>query len=105
MRLFQEIFAGERGEETELTPCPRCVLLPERGGYFEGVRSVGDFSEEKIVLYFSRDKGAVIEGNSLTIEKYCDGDLRLSGKIQNLRFCNPDAPNTETDGKERGKKK
>ena len=79
MRLFEEIF----GEEEAQTA--RCTLYVGGGGYFQGVKAVGDFCSERIVLYFPR--GSVeINGIDLAIGKYCDGDLRLVGKVQAIRF-------------------
>ena len=74
MRLHGEIFKGEEGV------CPRCILLVGGGGYFEGVKTVSEFSSERIVLFFPR-VSVEIEGESFVIKKYCDGDLELAGKI------------------------
>lgn len=79
MRLYEEIF------ENNDMAASRCVIMPSGGGYFEGVKSVGDFSSEKIEICFAR-KIAIVEGIDLSIKKYCDGDLQLSGKICSLRF-------------------
>lgn len=78
MRLYDEIF-----KSVDIASA-RCVVVPSGGGYFEGVKTVGDFSPEKIVLYFSRES-VEVEGEELSIKKYCDGDLELSGKILSLR--------------------
>ena len=85
MRLFQEMFKNGRQLDGEIAPLPRCVILPDRGGYVEGVRSVGDFSSERLVLYFAKHS-AEVEGEHFTIGKYCDGDLELLGEIVSLRF-------------------
>ena len=79
MRLYDEIFKNADGGALA-----RCVIVPYGGGYFEGVKAVGDFSPERIVLYFSKES-VEVEGVSLTIKKYCDGDLQLTGKIRSLR--------------------
>ena len=79
MQLLEEIIGEENGKQA------RCTLFVGGGGYFEGVKAVGDFSDEKIVLFFSR-ASAEIEGVDLSIGKYCDGDLRLRGKIRTVRF-------------------
>ena len=80
MRLYDEIFKDPNGAALR-----RCLLVPCGGGYFEGVKTVADFSPEKIVICFSRG-GAEIEGENLTIKKYCDGDLEVSGGILSVRF-------------------
>ncbi len=74
MRLFDEIFKGET------LGTARFTQIVGGGGYFEGVKTVGDFTPEKIVLYFPNGV-LTIEGEELSIGKYCDGDLRLLGKI------------------------
>ena len=79
MRLYDEIFKSVDG-----AALARYTVAIGGGGYFEGVKSVGDFSPEKIVLYFPRES-VEIEGEELSIKKYCDGDLELSGKIVCLR--------------------
>ena len=75
MRLYDEIFKSADG-----AAFARCTIVPGGGGYFEGVKAVGDFSPQKIVLYFPRES-VVIEGAELFIRKYCDGDLELAGRI------------------------
>ncbi len=79
MRLYDEIFKNADGGALA-----RCVVVPCGGGYFEGVKAVGEFSPERIVLYFPKES-VEIEGTALTIKKYYDGDLQLIGKIRSLR--------------------
>ena len=79
MRLYEELFKSADG-----TAFSRCTWIPRGGGYFQGVKAVGDFSPERIVICFPRES-VEVEGDSLTIKKYCDGDLQLSGKITSLR--------------------
>lgn len=85
MRLFQEMFKNARQSDGEIAPMPRCVILPSQGAYFEGVKSVGDFSSERLVLYFSKHS-AEVDGTRFIIGKYCDGDLELLGEIECVRF-------------------
>ena len=75
MRLYEEILKSVDGASIS-----RCILVPNGGGYFEGVKSVEDFSPQRIVLRFSQGQ-TVIEGVGLFIKKYCDGDLEILGKI------------------------
>ena len=44
MRLYEEIFKDVDG-----VFFARCSVIPRGGGYFEGVKAVEDFSDEKIV--------------------------------------------------------
>ena len=79
MRLYDEIF-----KNTDGVAFARCTIVPGGGGYFEGVKAVGDFSPERIVICFPKETVAA-EGKNLSIKKYYDGDLQLSGSIFSLR--------------------
>lgn len=75
MRLYEELFKDADGAAL----C-RSIIVPNGGGYFEGVKGVEDFSETCVVVCFPKFR-AVIEGEGLFIKKYCLGDLELAGKI------------------------
>ena len=75
MRLYEEICKSVDGALAN-----GCVIVPNGGGYFEGVKCVEDFSSESVTLRFA-DCLAMVEGLGLSIKKYGDGDLELSGKI------------------------
>ena len=79
MRLYDEIFKNVDG-----VALARCILVPRGGGYFEGVKSVVDFSSEKVALRFLKED-VVVEGKNLIIKKYYEGDLQLIGEIFSLR--------------------
>lgn len=80
MRLYDEIFKNPKG-----MALARYTIAVNGGGYFEGVKSVGDFSPEKVVLFFPRGS-LEVEGVALSIAKYCDGDLQIDGKITLVRL-------------------
>ncbi len=83
MRLYDEIFKNADG-----AAFTRCTVVPGGGGYFEGVKAVGDFSSERIVVCFPKTTVAA-EGKNLSIRKYYDGDLQIDGNIHVLRVENP----------------
>ena len=85
MGLYDEILKNVDGGA-----CPRCILLPLGGGYFEGVKAVEDFSSERVVLCFPKVR-VEVEGEGLVIKKYYDGDLELSGQIVAWRVDVPTA--------------
>ena len=87
MRLYDEIF-----KNTEGFPFARCTIVPGGGGYFEGVKAIGDFSPERVVVCFHRQSVA-IDGKDLSVKKYYDGDLQLSGQIFTLTTEQPLSPN------------
>ena len=76
MRLYDEIFKSAEG-----VALSRFTIVPRGGGYFEGVKAVGEFSTEKILLLYPK---AVLEidGENLSIGKYVDGDLKIEGKVR-----------------------
>ncbi len=79
MRLYDEIFKNADGGAFS-----KCIVVPGGGGYFEGVKAVGDFSSERVVVCFPKST-VEVEGKALAIKKYCDGDLQLIGEIYALR--------------------
>lgn len=89
MRLYDEIF-----KNTDGVAFSRCTIVPGGGGYFEGVKAVGDFSPERIVICFPKETVAA-EGKNLSIKKYYDGDLQLSGNIFSLRVENSEGEEGE----------
>ena len=75
MQFLEELF-----KSTDGACLTRCIFIPNGGGYFEGVKAVGDFSPERIALCFPRETVEVF-GENLSIKKYGDGDLQLSVQI------------------------
>ena len=92
MRLYDEIFKDADGDSFS-----RCIFVPDGGGYFEGVKSVADFTADRVVLCFPR-KTVEILGVGLSIKKYCDGDLQLCGRIHSCAVIFP-----QTEEKRGGK--
>ncbi len=79
MRLYDEIFKNADGAAME-----RCAVVPNGGGYFEGVKALGEFSPTRIVLCFPKIEVEVL-GEGLSVRKYYDGDLQIAGKISALK--------------------
>ena len=79
MRLYEELFKSADGAALS-----RCIWVPRGGGYFQGVKAVEDFSSERIVLCFSKDRVEAL-GKGLSIKKYCDGDLEIAGRLACVR--------------------
>jgi hypothetical protein len=76
MRLYEEIFKDTDGAFAGA----KCIFVPKGRGYFEGVRSVGEFTEERVLLRLKSCELEIV-GKALSIAKYCDGDLALDGEI------------------------
>ncbi len=83
MRLYGKIM--ERTGLKETFYPSRCSLLLGGGGYFQGVKEVREFSEDKITLLF-KDGVLELSGSGFSIARYCDGDLELSGEIVGFSF-------------------
>ena len=83
MRLFDELFKDAEGGAVS-----RCTVVPGGGGYFEGVKSVGHISTEKIVVYFPKQT-VEVEGKNLAIKKYYDGDLQIGGRVTCVKVVCP----------------
>ena len=79
MRLYDEIF-----KNTDVGGFAKCIITPCGGGYFEGVKGVEDFSTERILVRFPKERIELL-GEGLAIKKYCEGDLQVFGKILSMR--------------------
>lgn len=76
MRLFH---AGGEAKDLD-TGRVQYTVQDGRGGYFQNVRKILEFSEEKIVL--AGKKGTVaVEGTSLSLGKCYLGDVSVVGNI------------------------
>ncbi len=58
----------------------RYTVQDGRGGYFQNVRKILEFSEERIVLAGKKDTVAV-EGKGLSLGKCYMGDVCVAGEI------------------------
>ena len=78
MRLFSEILKELAAEGNTLRV--QYSVVDGKGGYFQNVKRLIEFSERKIVL--QGRKGTLgIEGENLSLGKYFGGDLTVLGNI------------------------
>jgi hypothetical protein len=75
MRLYEEIY--------EEYAQARCSFVPFGGGYFQGVKNILFLSDNEILLDFKKREARIV-GEGLQIAKYCDGDIRVTGKIYSV---------------------
>lgn len=80
MKLLEQIL-GELGGDT----LKAFTVVPDFGGYFRAVKSVAEFSEEKIVLLAGR-RVITVEGEKLEIGKYFEQDIFIKGGIQSVKI-------------------
>lgn len=82
MRLIGEIMRllGAEGETSRV----QYTVVDGKGGYFQNVKGLPEFSSTAVVLRGRR--GAVrVEGESLTLGKYAYGDVAVFGNITLVR--------------------
>jgi hypothetical protein len=84
MRLYEEILRGVFGDSAA-----KYTVCVGGGGYFQGVKSVGDFSPTLLMLHYPRAQLRV-QGEKLCIRKYCEGDLEISGNIYAVELVLPE---------------
>lgn len=80
MKLLQQILA-EAGADT----AKAYTVVPGFGAYFKSVKSVAEYSSEKIILNLPQAR-LTVSGENLTIGKYFEGDLLVLGAIRSTDF-------------------
>ncbi len=80
MELFQELFQQCLAEgEFDVTRI-RYAVVDGRGGYFQNVKKIAEFSTSRILL--RGKKGAIcVEGEGLSLGRYFGGDAVILGNI------------------------
>lgn len=61
------------------------TVIPSFGGYFCGVKSVVEFSSEKITLALRR-VSVILEGENLAVERYFEEDIFIKGDIKVIKI-------------------
>lgn len=82
MKLFSEISKALKAEELT-SERVQYTVIDGKGGYFQNIKRLLEFSGNKIV--FKGRKGAVsVEGENLTLGKYYAGDAAVLGNIHKI---------------------
>ena len=79
MRLWQEIKA-QLEEDGASSGGVIYVVTEKMGGYFENVRSLGEFSPSEICLLMKKGRLRIV-GKGLRLEKYTESDVLVRGEI------------------------
>ncbi len=86
MRLFAEMLRQLGAEEDVCTSRVQYAVIDGRGGYFQNVKEIREFSDTAIV--FRGGKGGVrVEGEHLALGKYFGGDATVLGDISRVERC------------------
>lgn len=56
-------------------------VVPSFGGYFRSIRSIAEYSPERIVL-LQRKTSIILEGEKLEVGKYFEEDIFIKGNIK-----------------------
>lgn len=81
MRLFSEISKALAAEGVSARV--QYTIVDGKGGYFQNVKKLLEFSDDKIV--FRGKKGTVcVEGQGLSLGKYFAGDATVLGDIRKV---------------------
>ncbi len=76
-------FLGKSGARELDTSRVQYTVQDGRGGYFQNVKKILEFSEERIVLAGKRGT-VTIEGNALSLGKCYLGDVSVVGDIKKV---------------------
>lgn len=84
MGFIDSIYSSVFSEPFPKEPPYRVLLLGDRAGYFESVKSVISYSQTKIELAV-KNSLLTIDGENLFIKKFCEGDVVICGKILSVK--------------------
>ena len=56
-------------------------VVPSFGGYFRSIKSIAEYSQEKIVLR-QKKTSIILEGEKLEVGKYFEEDIFIKGNIR-----------------------
>lgn len=59
-------------------------IVPSFGGYFRSVKSIAEYSPEKMVL-LQKKTSIVLEGENLQVGKYFEEDIFIKGNIKVIK--------------------
>ncbi|MDE6585544.1 MAG: YabP/YqfC family sporulation protein [Clostridia bacterium] len=80
MKLLEQIL-GELGADD----AKAFTVIPSFGGYFKSVRSVKEYSPEKITLVLKKT-ALTLEGEKMEIGKYFEQDIFIKGEIKVIKI-------------------
>lgn len=83
MKLYKEVM--EKAGLDGLVLSGRGHFEIGGGAYFEDVKSLSEYSKEKIVVSFQKGQ-VILTGEAFEIGQYGDGDLEVKGKIYGYAF-------------------
>lgn len=79
MKLLEQIM-DELGADT----LKSFSIVPSFGGYFRSVKSIAEYSPERLVL-LQKKTSIVLEGENLQVGKYFEEDIFIKGNIKVIK--------------------
>ncbi|MDE6667751.1 MAG: YabP/YqfC family sporulation protein [Clostridia bacterium] len=76
MKLLEQIMEELGGDTLK-----SFSVVPSFGGYFRSIRSIAEYSSERIVL-LQRKTSIILEGEKLEVGKYFEEDIFIKGNIK-----------------------
>ncbi len=74
------------GLTDEITPCKfRYTVCAGRGGIFEGVKRIENFTGEEVILIVGNGI-MTVKGKNLAIKKYGENEVALTGRITGVNL-------------------
>ncbi len=82
---FMEDIKNILGISTEAPLLYRAVIFGDKGVYFENVKSIKSYEKTKIIVCL-KNGFITVNGEHMSIKKYCLGDLLITGKITGVNL-------------------
>ncbi|MGN0818670.1 MAG: YabP/YqfC family sporulation protein [Candidatus Coproplasma sp.] len=79
MKLLQQLLYEAGADDARAF-----TIVPDFGGYFKCVKGICEYSPEKIIIQVGKSC-VELEGKSLCVGKFFQGDLFISGQISGVR--------------------
>lgn len=76
MKLLEQIIEELGGDTLK-----SFSVVPSFGGYFRSIKSIAEYSPEKIIL-LQRKGSIVLEGENMEVGKYFEQDIFIKGEIK-----------------------
>jgi hypothetical protein len=80
MKLLQQILAEAGADTTKAF-----TIIPSFGAYFKGVKTVVEYTPQKIILNTGKIL-VTLRGENLQIGKYFQGDLFVGGEVRSVEI-------------------
>ena len=85
MGFLDSILGCYNSADFSLKPTFKALLLGEEAVYLEQVKQITKYSQTQVVVSLKKG-GVIVNGENLSIKKFCMGDVALCGKIKSIEI-------------------